>query len=700
MTNLPQRIGNYKLERRIGKGGMSEVWLARHHSLEDRQVAIKLLLSHDQEWVERFTHEANITSRLRHEYIIQIYDHGYQQSYHYTIMEYVPGGALRDVLKESRRLRLESALHVFRCAGMALDYAHAHGVIHRDVSPGNILVERGTGRVLLTDFGIARQSGKDGLTTVSKLMGTPGYLSPEHASSATAVTHLSDIYSLGIVLFEMLSGQLPWDYYPGMPDNKGGPFTAPKLLRSCAVEGLPPDVERVMQTMLAIEPSKRYPSAQAAIDDLDNVLTRHTSLTQVVTSHTGEQTPKGQANHSVGSATRLASTNVVLQPHPVEIALGPDLLKGPLEQARKLAETLSDPQQIASLLNKWSEAGRFRRRLLGRQALVHQTLTSNTYFYTLRILYETREPAQKNVQPDYEAVTPPLEKEVEPWVVTLPKPRDFVDEASQTIDLPGTLKIVNCQTCNGIGKTTCPRCKGERRIVSAREPIESVAIKSRGVPKATGDLSSSKSGNAVISIRPSPATSATILIACPECSGVGGLPCKSCDGVGRMVEKKTMTWRRWTGTFTSHDQLPQIDEKWLERMCKHTEIYRERQQGGLRATWQAVPPIADLIKQAQEDLNTQSTRIVLSEVAVSFIPITEIIFDIGDPPEQPQNTNTNTDHHPIATTKAYSWHIYGFEKHLPNDWRFLNWDRVIAVLAGLAAIILGAFLLLSLALRV
>src|SRR3712207_2426572 len=99
MSNLPQRVSNYQLERQIGKGGMSEVWLARHRSLENRLVAVKLLLSQDPEWIDRFTREANITSRLHHEHIVRIYDHGYQHPYHYTIMEYVPGGALRELLK-------------------------------------------------------------------------------------------------------------------------------------------------------------------------------------------------------------------------------------------------------------------------------------------------------------------------------------------------------------------------------------------------------------------------------------------------------------------------------------------------------------------------------------------------------------------------------------------------------------------------
>ncbi len=258
MSTLPQRVGNYQLERQIGKGGMSEVWVARHRSLENRLVAVKLLLSQDPEWIDRFTREANITSRLHHENIVQIYDHGYQHPYHYTIMEFVPGGALRELLKQGR-LQLDPALRVFRSAGLALDYAHTHGVIHRDVSPGNILLEQNTERVLLTDFGIARESGKTGLTTVNKVMGTPGYLSPEHASSATAVTHLSDIYGLGVLLFEMLTGVRPWEHNPGMPDSSGGKFEPPPSLRSRGAGHLPPEMDRVLQTMLDDRPGQALP---------------------------------------------------------------------------------------------------------------------------------------------------------------------------------------------------------------------------------------------------------------------------------------------------------------------------------------------------------------------------------------------------------------------------------------------------------
>ncbi len=112
--------------------------------------------------------------------------------------------------------------------------------------------------MLLTDFGIARESGKAGMTTINKFMGTPGYLSPEQASSAASVTHLSDIYSLGVVLFEILSGGLPWNHLPGIPGPSGGLFGPPLPLRSRGVQ-LPTEVDRIIETMLALEPSQALP---------------------------------------------------------------------------------------------------------------------------------------------------------------------------------------------------------------------------------------------------------------------------------------------------------------------------------------------------------------------------------------------------------------------------------------------------------
>src|SRR5215212_3458653 len=617
MTSVPQRIGNYQLERQIGKGGMSEVWLGRHRSLENRLIAIKLLLSQDSEWIERFTREANITSRLRHEHIVQIFDHGYQPPYHYTIMEYVVGGALRGLIQPHQPLPLDQALYVLRSAGTALDYAHAHGVIHRDVSPGNILVEADTGRVLLTDFGIAREAGKAGMTTISKVMGTPGYLSPEHASSATAVTHLSDIFSLGVVLYEMLSGALPWEHNPGMPDSSGGPFTAPLPLRARGVGGLPPDVDRVLQTMLALDPAKRYPSARAAIEELDQVMTRHNGPTQVVGSgsgaHTSTPAAPGYAPISAAAGTLVPSGPI--EQHPVEKALGPDLIKGPMHKAQDRAAALSDPRELAALLDQWSRSGPFRRKLLGRQAVFHRATSTNVYFYTLNVLYETRSQTRTVEEPDHSPPVVRIEKEQERWSVALPQPKGFVEEQGGTVTLPGSTRVLTCEVCNGPGQVACPRCQGRARIIVQREP-------------AKGGASTKSDGSAAATISAS-AQTAPALIPCPDCSGVGSLECERCEGAGRLLQRKTTTWRRRPASLSANDDMPALDERWLRNTCKALPVYQEQQQGDVRPEWKLVPELAALITKAQNQAGAD-TRIALSEVSIAFIPITEIVLDLGE----------------------------------------------------------------------
>jgi hypothetical protein len=661
VTNIPQRIGNYQLERQIGKGGMSQVWLARHRVLDERVVAVKLLLSQESEWVDRFTREASITTRLRHPHIVQIFDHGYQAPCYYTVMEYVPGGALRELLQDRKPLALDLALAVFRAAAGALDYAHAQGVVHRDVSPGNILVDTAQGRILLTDFGIARDAAQIGMTTINKVMGTPGYLSPEHAASATSVTYLSDLYSLGVVLFEMLTGALPWDHYPGMPDKSGGPFSAPMPLRARGATGLPPELDRVIQGMLAFEPAKRYPSAQAAVDDFERVLKRHTNTTQVVATKRGAapSTPVEVAPEP--------------EPHPVERMLAHDLLKAPMEEARRRAEALDEPHEIAQLLDQWSAESRFRRPLLGRQAQIRRTTSFNIYSYELRVVCETREAEQKAEEPDFKAEPIKIEKELDRWGIELPPPKGFVDEEGARVRLPGTTRVTNCEKCEGLGRITCPRCKGRQRIAVVAAAEDAAPRRQRAV---TG-------GAAGAAVAP---RMQERLAPCPDCEGKGALRCEQCQGVGRMVEHRTTRWYRKQASFAGRDAMPPADEQWLARNCAAREVYREQQRGGIRPEWRQVPALQEQIAAAEQQLDA-STRIVLSEVAISFIPVTEVVFDLGEAASKGSKPGNGG---------LYRWHIYGFERRLPRDWRFLNWDRVAALVLSLLLVLTIVLLALAL----
>ncbi len=365
--------------------------------------------------------------------------------------------------------------------------------------------------------------------------------------------------------------------------------------------------------------------------------------------------------------------------HPVEKVLGPDLLKGPMQEARRRAESLREPQEVAALLDRWSAEGLFRRRLLGRQAALQRVTSTNVYFYTLRVLYEAREPIKTVEEPDYKALAVTLEKEQDRWGVDLPTSKGFVNDAGGTTTLPGSTQVINCEECKGVGRIMCQRCQGRARIIAVRDP--------RGGAKATG-AAEPKAGATVTATAAPTTEGATLLIPCPDCSGKGGVPCDRCDSVGRLVRRKTTTWRRRVASLTSNDDLPQIDEQWLNRVCRTSEVYREEHKGGFRTEWQLVPQLAELIAQSQAGLD-QDTRIAMSEVTITLIPVTEVVFDLGEvqgkgkPPK-------------AADTGLYRWHIYGFENRLPKDWRFLNWARVGVLLLVIALVVVLALLVLLL----
>src|SRR3954452_21578449 len=202
-------LGAYVVTERIGRGGMASVYQAHHPAL-DRDVAIKVLwdsIADQAGFIERFRREARSASRLRHPNILTVYDFGEQDGTLYMVTELLTGGTLADRL--GRPVPYTEALRVLRGIGAALDVAHADGLIHRDVKPSNILFTR-DGEPVLADFGIARLTeATDSLTMQGTLIGTPHYMAPEMASGEDAQP-ASDLYSLGVVLYEMLVGEPPF----------------------------------------------------------------------------------------------------------------------------------------------------------------------------------------------------------------------------------------------------------------------------------------------------------------------------------------------------------------------------------------------------------------------------------------------------------------------------------------------------------
>jgi eukaryotic-like serine/threonine-protein kinase len=205
--------GRYRIEGRLGVGGMSTVHLAFDQRLE-RYVALKLLAEHladDPTFVSRFRREALAAARLVHPNIVQVFDFGFdeRQHQHFIVMEHVPGHSCAELLRDRGHLEVDESVEIISQACRGLDYAHRHGVVHRDVKPGNLLVSDAE-VVKLADFGIARAVGQSSITQVGSVLGTAAYLAPEQARGEEAGPR-ADIYSLGVVAYQLLSGRLPYE---------------------------------------------------------------------------------------------------------------------------------------------------------------------------------------------------------------------------------------------------------------------------------------------------------------------------------------------------------------------------------------------------------------------------------------------------------------------------------------------------------
>ncbi|MGH2895656.1 MAG: protein kinase domain-containing protein [Solirubrobacteraceae bacterium] len=213
MTGTTVIAGRYRIEGRLGVGGMSTVHLAFDNRLE-RYVALKLLAEHladDPTFVSRFRREALAAARLVHPNIVQVFDFGFDSGHHqhFIVMEHVSGNSCAELLRDHGHLEVGQAIDIVSQACRGLDYAHRNGVVHRDVKPGNLLVSD-SDVVKLADFGIARATDQSSITQVGSVLGTAAYLSPEQARGDEAGPQ-ADLYSLGVVTYQLISGRLPYE---------------------------------------------------------------------------------------------------------------------------------------------------------------------------------------------------------------------------------------------------------------------------------------------------------------------------------------------------------------------------------------------------------------------------------------------------------------------------------------------------------
>lgn len=256
---IGHQFGKYQIQEEIGRGMMGAVLKAYDTSLE-RHVAIKILAPHltwEAEFVERFVREARTAARLRHPNIVTIYDVGQEMNWHYFVMEYLEGNTLLDQIYKHSPFSPNSVLSILQQLASALDYAHQQGFIHRDVKPANIIVGP-DGHATLTDFGIVKAIYESRLTATNVTLGTPEYMAPEHASEGQA-TASSDLYSLAVIVYEMLCGQVPF-----RADSMAAliyhivhqPLPPIRQIRP----DLPPSMDTVLSYALAKNPQERYPT--------------------------------------------------------------------------------------------------------------------------------------------------------------------------------------------------------------------------------------------------------------------------------------------------------------------------------------------------------------------------------------------------------------------------------------------------------
>ena len=263
----------YELDREIGRGGMGIVYRARDARLK-RAVAVKLLppeLAFRGEIRTRFLREAETAAQLSHPHIVPIHAVDERDNLVYFVMGYVEGENLARRLHDRGRLEPDEARRILREVADALAYAHARGVIHRDIKPDNILLEKETGRAMVTDFGIARavsDGGDSRLTATGTAIGTPAFMSPEQCAGDREIDGRSDLYSLGVVGYQMLTGELPFTA-PNTPMMLVKHISERPLPIEQKRSDLPPDMARAIMMLLEKEPSSRFPSASALVAALE-----------------------------------------------------------------------------------------------------------------------------------------------------------------------------------------------------------------------------------------------------------------------------------------------------------------------------------------------------------------------------------------------------------------------------------------------
>lgn len=341
MDLVGRKLGKYEIVEFVGQGGMASVYKAFQPGVE-RHVAIKVMHPHlvnSADFVERFMREARSAGNLHHPHIMPVIDCDAEAGIHYLVLNYVQGGTLEALLQNGDRLSLEQTLQIITQVGEALNYAHQHGMIHRDIKPANIMfMSDNAEHAILADFGIARLQDEmvQGLTATGALVGTPNYMSPE-AAQGEKCDERSDIYSLGVVLYEMVTGRTPYQaetLYSFLMKQANEPLVPPRELNP----DVPDELSQVIMQALHKEPDQRF----ASVADMISAL-------QIATSNHGAASPSNANNEQIPS--RSPRNQIPQQRSWLSLALvGGGVLTVAILTVLLLTQLGDQPEQAAPMI--------------------------------------------------------------------------------------------------------------------------------------------------------------------------------------------------------------------------------------------------------------------------------------------------------------------------------------------------------------
>lgn len=319
MAELPDLIGKYQITQLIAQGGMGAVYKAVHPTLKRNVILKKLTVRGKPQFIERFKREARIMMDFKHDNIVTVYDHFKEGNNYYIVLEFVDGFSLEELIRRERALASDLAMHIFLEVCKALKYAHDNGVIHRDIKPANILISK-KGEVKLVDFGIAGYQAEaendEGLTTQGMTLGTVSYMPPEQFENTKTVDKVADIYAMGVMLYEMVTGKKP---FPGnfSPDT----LLMIKRGKYLHVQKLNPKIDRVIvrlaRKMIRPKKEQRYQDLGPVIELLEKRLKRENRVElakRLVAAMNGMVyiEPKHHRGHRVRRALGLGFVGLVL----------------------------------------------------------------------------------------------------------------------------------------------------------------------------------------------------------------------------------------------------------------------------------------------------------------------------------------------------------------------------------------------------